>query len=103
MHLCSALTHHKHRLGLPWAIFLELHGAWHLLTGVSTYCFMALIEFLTSPDHVENPGIGFKFPARAVLEDILPTKSIDDSVHTNGSANGHANGHLDTGPKSKGA
>ena len=59
------------------------------MTAISSYTFMAMIEFLTSPGHDKSHGLGFNWPAKTVLEDMLP-KKISDAV-ANGTA--HANGH----------
>lgn len=60
-------------MGQPWGIVLELHGWWHLGTAVAAYTFMALIEFLTAPEHLDGAyGQGFAWPAKNVLKDIVP-------------------------------
>src|ERR1700694_630339 len=35
--LCSSLTQTKRALGMPWSFVLELHGWWHIFTGVGAY------------------------------------------------------------------
>jgi dihydroceramidase len=40
--LCGALTGAKRAVGMPWSFVLELHGWWHVFTGVGAYiclCF----------------------------------------------------------------
>lgn len=58
VHCCAMITKWKHQLGMPWGILLELHGYWHILTSISAYTFMAIIEFLVSEDD-RSRGIGF--------------------------------------------
>lgn len=41
---CSNITVTKHWMGLPWGFVFELHGWWHILTGIGTAMF---ITFLT--------------------------------------------------------
>jgi dihydroceramidase len=72
VHLCPTVTRVKRQVGLPWGFLLELHGWWHLLTAVAAYTFMALVEFLTDADTDEGRGVGFAWPAGAVLEKIGP-------------------------------
>lgn len=55
---------------MPLGILLELHGWWHMLTAVSCYTFMALIEFLTSTDDESSHALGFVWPAKAVLQQL---------------------------------
>ncbi len=96
VNFCPMLTRWKRQLGMPLGILLELHGWWHILTAVAAYTFMALIEFLTCPEHDETHGIGFAWPAKAVLADLVPSKTVE----TNGvlsPANGSANGHIPNG------
>ncbi|KAI5363266.1 putative alkaline ceramidase [Septoria linicola] len=65
---CPTLTKLKHKVGYPWAILLEGHGYWHVLTAMGAYTFMALVEFLTSPEG--SPDLGFAWPAKATLRDL---------------------------------
>lgn len=94
MHLCAQVTALKRRLGLPWGVLLELHGWWHILTSISSYTFMAMVEFLTSPEH-ESRGAGFAWPAKKVLGDLaqaVPTPISLVKAKMNGSA---SNGSID--------
>jgi dihydroceramidase len=34
---CGLLTHTKREIGMPWSFLLELHGWWHIFTGVGAY------------------------------------------------------------------
>ncbi|OCL10506.1 alkaline ceramidase family protein [Glonium stellatum] len=71
-HFCPLLTTLKRRVGLPFGMLLELHGWWHVLTAISAYIFMALVEYLTSGDGPPGDKIEEKFvwPVRSVLSDI---------------------------------
>lgn len=72
---CSTLTRWRRTIGMPWGVALELHGWWHVLTAVSCYTFMALIEFLTSPEDDESHALGFLWPVKTVLRSLDPGKS----------------------------
>ncbi|OKL60227.1 hypothetical protein UA08_04625 [Talaromyces atroroseus] len=37
---CSTLREWRQRVGLPWGIFLEGHGWWHLMTGMGAYLYI---------------------------------------------------------------
>ncbi|KAK4569517.1 hypothetical protein LTR86_003280 [Recurvomyces mirabilis] len=72
---CPTLTRWKHRVGMPWAVALEFHGWWHVLTAVASYAFMAIIEFLTFPEDLDDKnrsarGIGFAWPATIVMQEL---------------------------------
>ncbi|KAJ8106380.1 hypothetical protein OPT61_g9576 [Boeremia exigua] len=38
----------KHHVGLPWGFLFELHGWWHIFTGIGAYIGMALTEYLVT-------------------------------------------------------
>lgn len=64
----------KHYVGLPWGFLFELHGWWHIFTGIGAYIGMALTEYLVTiegqTDRVEE---GFVWPVKAVLRDLDAT------------------------------
>jgi dihydroceramidase len=35
--ICDSLTVTKRSIGLPWGFILELHGWWHIFTGIGAY------------------------------------------------------------------
>lgn len=74
-------------MGQPWGIVLELHAWWHVLTAISAYTIMALIEFLTAPEHLNGScGEGFAWPAKEVLKDIVPV--VVNGASGKGAVNG---------------
>jgi dihydroceramidase len=83
---CPTLTRWKQKVGKPWAFLLEGHGYWHMLTAMSSYCFMALSEFLTSPEGHESTGVGFGWPASVVLRDLGTMPKANG--HVDGTRNG---------------
>lgn len=70
VNFCPMLTRWKRSIGMPLGVLLELHGYWHILTAISAYAFMAIIEFLTSPHGVASHGVGFAWPAESVFQDL---------------------------------
>ncbi|EME40939.1 hypothetical protein DOTSEDRAFT_74480 [Dothistroma septosporum NZE10] len=87
VHFCPQVHHLKQQVGMPWAVLLELHGYWHIMTAIGAYTFMAIIEFLLSPANLDSHGFGFAWPAKAVLRDIS-----SHAVTPNGHADGQLNG-----------
>lgn len=86
---CGLLTETRRYIGMPWAFVLELHGWWHILTGIGAYICMysslvhignmalcgpsnsltviALVEYLTS-DEAGQPLSGrFAWPACLIV------------------------------------
>ena len=117
--ICSSLTHVKREIGMPWSFVLELHGWWHIFTGVGAYIFIALVEYLTSEDAGQPLGRRFAWPVGAIVNchagaekekaNRLPKVNgsasgkasgnangmvkMNGNRCANGSANGYANGH----------
>lgn len=52
---------------------------------------MSMVEFLTQPELDESHGVGFSWPAKAVLEDLVYKRVPDDKIYANGHANGSTN------------
>ena len=69
-----------------------------MLQSISSYSFMAIAEFLTSPEDDDRRGSGFVWPAKAVLENLMPEsagQSAQPKANVNEpTANGHANGSV---------
>jgi hypothetical protein len=49
---------------------------------------MAMTEFLTCPEQDKSHGIGYFWPAKAVLEDIAPTKLVGEGLNGSPVMNG---------------
>ncbi|KAF1915028.1 ceramidase [Ampelomyces quisqualis] len=71
-HLCSYVTAFKRTVGLPWGFIFELHGWWHIFTGIGAYTGMALVEYLVTIEKGKTGRIeeGFAWPVKAVLRDL---------------------------------
>ncbi|KAF2031942.1 alkaline ceramidase family protein [Setomelanomma holmii] len=78
-HLCSHVTAFKRYIGLPWGFIFELHGWWHILTGICSYVSMAMVEYLVTMEAGTTGRIeeGFVWPVKAILRDF-------DRVETGG-------------------
>lgn len=83
-------------MGMPWAFILELHGWWHILTGIGAYiCIstplvprvrscntneilvIALVEYLTSEDVGQPLGRGLAWPARWLVDGSVLQKNLN--------------------------
>jgi dihydroceramidase len=98
VHFCPTLIKWKQKVGMPWAIVLELHGWWHILTAVAAYTFMAIIEFLTCAEHGPEArslrGKGFAWPATAILGELAGA-ARDVKVKISGNASSsQSNGRI---------
>jgi dihydroceramidase len=97
---CSSITQAKRSIGMPWSFVLELHGWWHILTGVGVYIFIALVEYLTSEEAGLQLGSNFAWPV-GWLVDMSPTndpKMMNDSLQT---SDGEANDMPEVGEQSR--
>ena len=72
---------------MPWSFVFELHGWWHVFTGLGAYIFIALVEYLTSEEAGQPLGKRFAWPVNSIVNGSAGRK-----VGVNGMANGHANG-----------
>ncbi|CAL3967690.1 hypothetical protein PZA11_003926 [Diplocarpon coronariae] len=80
--ICSSLTSWKRNVGMPWSFVLELHGWWHVFTGVGAYIFIALVEYLTSEDAGEPLGSRFAWPVN-VLVNCQAGSKCSANIETN--------------------
>ncbi|KAJ5535775.1 hypothetical protein N7513_008961 [Penicillium frequentans] len=69
--VCEWLRTTRAAIGLPWAWLLELHGWWHIFTGIGAYIFIAVIDHLVSgEDHQDIHG-RFAWPASWASQSIF--------------------------------
>ncbi|KAJ4367522.1 hypothetical protein N0V83_007105 [Neocucurbitaria cava] len=78
-HLCGYVTALKRYVGLPWGFLFELHGWWHILTGIGAYVGMALVEYLVTIEEGRTGRLeeGFVWPVKAVLRDLDSVERSD--------------------------
>ena len=43
---CAQLRAMREVVGMPWGFVLEMHGWWHIGSGLGVYYFIVLIEYL---------------------------------------------------------
>ncbi|KAM0129413.1 hypothetical protein ACHAPC_000825 [Botrytis cinerea] len=114
---CESLTDTKHSLGMPWSFVLELHGWWHILTGIGAYIFIALVEYLTSEEAGQELGKSFAWPVGLILASRKSAtkdwrigngrgeeeKGKSGDLLSNGFGNGylHANGKISAHERNK--
>lgn len=48
IHLCGFWRQLRHEVGIPYGFIFELHGWWHLLTGLAVYKYLMYLEYLRS-------------------------------------------------------
>ncbi|KAI2818679.1 hypothetical protein CBS115989_4941 [Aspergillus niger] len=72
--VCGWLRSSRAAIGLPWAFLLELHGWWHICTGIGAYIFIAVIDHLVSGEDVEAIEYSFAWPAPWASRSIFAGK-----------------------------
>ncbi|KAL4746604.1 hypothetical protein BDW72DRAFT_210326 [Aspergillus terricola var. indicus] len=60
---CAFLRRARETMGLPWAFVLELHGWWHICTGIGAYIFIAVVDRLVSGEDLSDTRHSFAWPA----------------------------------------
>ncbi|KAJ5836213.1 hypothetical protein N7447_002239 [Penicillium robsamsonii] len=68
---CEWLTSARAAIGLPWAWLLELHGWWHLFTGIGAYTFIAVIDQLVSGGDHQDIDANFAWPVTWASQSIF--------------------------------
>ncbi|KNG87618.1 alkaline phytoceramidase [Aspergillus nomiae NRRL 13137] len=61
--ICAFLRSTRARIGLPLAFLLELHGWWHIFTGIGAYIFIAVVDHLVSGVSHDAIEESFAWPA----------------------------------------
>ncbi|KAE8423340.1 ceramidase [Aspergillus pseudocaelatus] len=61
--VCGFLRSTRAKIGLPLAFLLELHGWWHIFTGIGAYIFIAVVDHLVSSESHDGLEESFAWPA----------------------------------------
>ncbi|KAI2731836.1 hypothetical protein CBS147332_975 [Penicillium roqueforti] len=79
---CGFLTEVREEIGLPWAFLLELHGWWHICTGIGAYIFIAVVDHLVSGEELRDNQQSFAWPASWASRSIFAGRgpSMDKKV-----------------------
>ncbi len=95
-HACGTETEVKRWIGMPLSFLGELHGWWHIFTGIGAYIFIALVEYLTSEDAGEDLHERFAWPVEKVC---LRRQGVETPrLRVAEGGNGHINGVLPRAP-----
>jgi len=82
--ICTSLTAAKRAIGMPFSFILELHGWWHIFTGVGAYIFIALVEYLTSEEAGQPLGKSFAWPVGKIVNCHAGVQANGNSLKMNG-------------------
>jgi len=89
---CSAFRRWRHEIGLPWGIFLEGHGWWHLMTGTGAYFDIVWGIWLRHCLNGRQDDFELCWPSIFSMPDIVPARRDLNSKDTKGSK--QLNGHV---------
>ncbi|KAL5408161.1 hypothetical protein PMIN03_006659 [Paraphaeosphaeria minitans] len=78
---CSTLRRWRHEIGMPWGFFLELHGWWHLMTGLGGYCYIVWGIWLRHCLNGRQDEFKLHWPRLSTMPMVVRTQKA---------ANGHA-------------
>ncbi|GAO46657.1 putative alkaline dihydroceramidase Ydc1 [Saitoella complicata NRRL Y-17804] len=91
---CSTLRSWRHVVGIPWGFLLELHGWWHIFTGLGVYYYIVFLEYL----RIHLLGTQDQFACIWSIGGIIPHVDRIKPKPTKSTANGFiANGHVSNG------
>lgn len=65
---CNNLISIRRAIGMPWSFVFELHGYWHIFTGIGAYVFIALSNYLTGDEVGQKLGGKFAWPVNWVVD-----------------------------------
>lgn len=89
---CSTLRSWRRSIGMPWGFFLELHGWWHLMTGMGAYCYIVWGIHLRHVLNGKQDQYRMVWPKIYRLPEIVHVRNLPEG---NGNGNGSvANGSL---------
>ncbi|KAB8264610.1 alkaline phytoceramidase [Aspergillus pseudonomiae] len=79
---CGFLTKAREAIGLPWAFVLELHGWWHICTGIGAYIFIAVVDHLVASEDLSDIQQSFTWPASWASTSVFAGRgsSVDKDV-----------------------
>ncbi|QMW44542.1 hypothetical protein G4B11_007962 [Aspergillus flavus] len=73
--ICGFLRSARERIGLPLAFLLELHGWWHIFTGIGAYIFIAVVDHLVSGESHDGIEEHFAWPASWASRSVFAGRS----------------------------
>jgi dihydroceramidase len=79
---CSQIRQWRKTVGLPWGIFLEGHGWWHVMTGVGAYLYIIWGIWLRHCLNGRQEEYYLWWPHTWNIPEVI---RINDSQHENGS------------------
>lgn len=97
---CSTLRVWRRAIGMPWGFFLELHGWWHLMTGLGSYCYIQWGIHLRHVLNGRQEEYALVWPSWFKLPELVHKDNRDSHPidYTDGHAkeylNAHANVHV---------
>ncbi|KAL5374525.1 hypothetical protein DPSP01_011888 [Paraphaeosphaeria sporulosa] len=84
---CSTLRRWRREIGMPWGFFLELHGWWHLMTGLGGYCYIVWGIWLRHCLNGRQDEFKLHWPRLTTMPMVVKTQNAADrhaSYLTNG-------------------
>jgi len=79
---CPQLTQFRQFVGLPLGFLTELHGWWHILTGMGAYVFMNVVDYITNQDLRDDPVETVAWPGAWAAQSFFGGRDLPTSVKT---------------------
>lgn len=64
---------------MPWSFIFELHGYWHIFTGIGAYVFIAEVEYLTGEERGGKLGGRFAWPVNWIVDGNVGNDVLDEN------------------------
>ncbi|KAE8164844.1 ceramidase [Aspergillus tamarii] len=75
--VCGFLRSARAKIGLPLAFLLELHGWWHIFTGIGAYIFIAVVDHLVSGESHDGLEVSFAWPASWASRSVFAGSDLE--------------------------
>ncbi|KAI9374131.1 ceramidase [Aspergillus egyptiacus] len=74
---CGHLSEARNAVGLPLAFLFELHGWWHVFTGIGGYVAVAIVDVITSGEVDRDPTWELAFPLPLAVKVLVGKTTAD--------------------------
>lgn len=79
---CSTIRPWRHNMGLPWAVVLEGHAWWHLMTGIGAYYYITWRVWIHRCMDGEEDKFQLNWPSIFSIPEVIAADGA--SAHLNG-------------------
>lgn len=95
---CSTLSRWRNALGLPWGMFLELHGWWHIFSGLGAYMYLVWGVWLRHCMNGRQDEFDLVWPSMFSIPELVKTTGRRQQSPREKKVGNHEKNHSETDP-----